>query len=71
MCRLHNTSNIPLMVASVQATASGDQTVRLWNAETQTCAGTLAGHTCTIKSVSWDPHNPSPSFPSSCVTGFS
>ncbi|GJN90814.1 hypothetical protein Rhopal_003828-T1 [Rhodotorula paludigena] len=40
------------------ATASGDQTVRLWNAETQTCAGTLAGHTCTIKSVSWDPHNP-------------
>ncbi|GAA6001490.1 WD40 repeat domain-containing protein [Rhodotorula paludigena] len=40
------------------ATASGDQTVRLWNAETQTCAGTLAGHTCTIKSVSWDPNNP-------------
>ncbi|BGP40458.1 hypothetical protein JCM10450v2_004440 [Rhodotorula kratochvilovae] len=40
------------------ATASGDHTVRLWDAPTQSCVGVLAGHTCTIKSVSFDPHNP-------------
>ncbi|GAA6052878.1 hypothetical protein JCM3770_004389 [Rhodotorula araucariae] len=40
------------------ATASGDHTVRLWDAQTQACVGVLAGHTCTIKSVSFDPHNP-------------
>ncbi|GAA5887824.1 hypothetical protein JCM6882_000765 [Rhodosporidiobolus microsporus] len=40
------------------ATASGDQTVRLWDVPTQTCVGILSGHTCTVKNLSWDPHNP-------------
>ncbi|GAA5887296.1 hypothetical protein JCM5296_004593 [Sporobolomyces johnsonii] len=39
------------------ATASGDQTVRLWDTKTQTCVAVLSGHTCTIKNVSWDPYN--------------
>lgn len=42
-----------------QATASGDQTVKLWDVESQTCVGVLSGHTCTIKNVVWDPRNPS------------
>ncbi|KAK4704969.1 denticleless, partial [Phenoliferia sp. Uapishka_3] len=42
----------------VQATASGDQTVKLWDVETRTCTGVLSGHTCTIKNVTWDPFNP-------------
>ncbi|GAA6000019.1 hypothetical protein JCM10207_006015 [Rhodosporidiobolus poonsookiae] len=40
------------------ATASGDQTARLFDVRTQTCVGILSGHTCTVKSVTWDPHNP-------------
>ncbi|GAA6028433.1 hypothetical protein JCM8097_007027 [Rhodosporidiobolus ruineniae] len=40
------------------ATAGGDQTVRLWDVRTQACVGILAGHTCTVKNVSWDPSNP-------------
>ncbi|BGP16592.1 hypothetical protein JCM10213_000494 [Rhodosporidiobolus nylandii] len=40
------------------ATASGDQTTRLWDVRTQTCVGILSGHTCTIKSISWDPSSP-------------
>ncbi|KAI5479845.1 hypothetical protein MNV49_002403 [Pseudohyphozyma bogoriensis] len=43
---------------SAMATASGDQTVQLWDTETQACLGVLAGHTCTIKNVAWDPFNP-------------
>ncbi|GAA5981733.1 hypothetical protein JCM11641_004229 [Rhodosporidiobolus odoratus] len=40
------------------ATASGDQTVRLWDVSTQSCVGVLTGHTCTIKNVTWDPSHP-------------
>ncbi|GAA5944178.1 hypothetical protein JCM3775_001089 [Rhodotorula graminis] len=40
------------------ATASGDQTVHLWDTETQACIGVLAGHTGTVKNITWDPHNP-------------
>ncbi|KAL8280177.1 hypothetical protein RQP46_007507 [Phenoliferia psychrophenolica] len=43
---------------SMIATASGDQTVKIWDAETRTCTGVLAGHTCTIKNVTWDPFSP-------------
>ncbi|GAA5860476.1 hypothetical protein JCM5353_005538 [Sporobolomyces roseus] len=42
----------------IMATASGDQTVRLHDVETKTCVGVLSGHTCTVKNVTWDPHNP-------------
>lgn len=47
-----------LTITEPQATASGDQTVKIWDAETRTCTGVLAGHTCTIKNVTWDPFNP-------------
>ncbi|GAA5820531.1 hypothetical protein JCM11251_003034 [Rhodosporidiobolus azoricus] len=40
------------------ATASGDQTVKIWDTPTQTCVGILSGHTCTVKNLSWDPHDP-------------
>lgn len=44
---------------SSQATASGDQTIKLWDSETQACVGVLVGHTCTIKNVAFDPFNSS------------
>ncbi|GAA5948118.1 hypothetical protein JCM3765_007118 [Sporobolomyces pararoseus] len=40
------------------ATASGDQSVRIHDVETKNCVAVLSGHTCTVKSVVWDPHNP-------------
>ncbi|KAL7340129.1 hypothetical protein BJY59DRAFT_760462 [Rhodotorula toruloides] len=43
---------------SVLAIAGGDHTVRLVDSATQTCVGVLSGHTGTVKSMSWDPHNP-------------
>lgn len=45
--------------SSVQATASGDSTVRLWDSTTQTCIGVLRGHGSSVRNVSWDPFNPS------------
>ena len=50
--------------ARQQATASGDQTVKLFDVERQVCVGVLDGHTSTIKNVTWDPVNPSTSPPS-------
>lgn len=32
--------------------------MRLHDVATKTCVGVLSGHTCTIKTVTWDPHNP-------------
>ncbi|XP_020574066.1 denticleless protein homolog B isoform X1 [Phalaenopsis equestris] len=33
-------------------TASGDQTIKIWNAERRKCIGLLAGHTGSVKSIS-------------------
>ncbi|GAA5862677.1 hypothetical protein JCM8547_003510 [Rhodosporidiobolus lusitaniae] len=40
------------------ATASGDCTTRVWDVRTQTCVAVLAGHTTTVKNVSFDPFSP-------------
>ncbi|PKU63154.1 denticleless protein homolog B [Dendrobium catenatum] len=39
-------------------TASGDQTIKLWNAEKRKCIGLLTGHTGSVKSVSSHSSNP-------------
>ncbi|CAG8508472.1 13774_t:CDS:1 [Funneliformis caledonium] len=39
-------------------TASGDQTAKLWDVESQQCKATFGGHTCSIKSVNFNPLNP-------------
>ncbi|KAF3323229.1 denticleless protein [Carex littledalei] len=39
-------------------TASGDQTVNIWNVETTKHLGILAGHTGSVKSLSYHPSNP-------------
>ncbi|RIA95546.1 WD40-repeat-containing domain protein [Glomus cerebriforme] len=39
-------------------TASGDQTAKLWDVELQQCKATFGGHTCSIKSVNFNPLNP-------------
>ncbi|KAF5739603.1 transducin family protein [Tripterygium wilfordii] len=38
-------------------TASGDQTIRLWDAKNGICTGVLTGHTGSVKSVSCHPTN--------------
>lgn len=42
-----------------QATASGDQSVRLTDVESRKTIATFQGHTCSVKQVAFDPHNPS------------
>ncbi|GAA5983193.1 hypothetical protein JCM10908_000190 [Rhodotorula pacifica] len=44
---------------SVLATASGDSTVKLWDSTSHTCLGVLRGHGSSVRSISWDPFNPS------------
>ncbi|KAM0945844.1 putative transcription factor WD40-like family [Dioscorea sansibarensis] len=39
-------------------TASGDQSIKLWNAENRKCMGILAGHTGSVKSISPHASNP-------------
>ncbi|KAJ3673005.1 hypothetical protein LUZ60_006379 [Juncus effusus] len=39
-------------------TASGDQTVKLWNVENRKCLGILSGHTGSVKSLSYHSSNP-------------
>ena len=34
-----------------QVTASGDQTVRLWDVNRDDCLAVFKGHTCSVKSV--------------------
>ncbi|GAA5872197.1 hypothetical protein JCM3774_002290 [Rhodotorula dairenensis] len=41
------------------ATASGDSTVKLWDSSTFQSLGILRGHGSSVRSVSWDPFNPS------------
>jgi len=42
---------------SLVGTASGDQTVRLFDSETGVCTSVLSGHTCTVKSFAFNPTN--------------
>ncbi|KAJ2351564.1 hypothetical protein GGF43_003997 [Coemansia sp. RSA 2618] len=37
------------------ATASADETLRLWDVERQQCLGSFVGHSQTVRSVSWRP----------------
>lgn len=39
-------------------TASGDQTARLWDVETETRLAVFVGHACSIKSITFDPMDP-------------
>ncbi|XP_042377668.1 denticleless protein homolog [Zingiber officinale] len=39
-------------------TASGDQHIKIWNAEKRTCTGSLAGHTGSVKTVCSHSSNP-------------
>ncbi|KAG9284317.1 hypothetical protein G9A89_007472 [Geosiphon pyriformis] len=40
------------------ATASGDQSARLWDVETKECTAIFQGHTCSIKSIAAHPESP-------------
>src|SRR4051812_27532662 len=42
----------------LKVTASGDQTARLWDVESQQPKAILCGHTCSIKSISYSTLNP-------------
>ncbi|CAG8491083.1 5555_t:CDS:2 [Ambispora leptoticha] len=39
-------------------TASGDQSARLWDVETQKCKSVFEGHTCSIKAIAYNPKTP-------------
>ncbi|KAM0746748.1 WD40 repeat-like protein [Meredithblackwellia eburnea MCA 4105] len=59
--RAHNNAIFDLAWSNddtLLATASGDQTVKLYDTATQVCISTFVGHTCTIKNVAWDPFDP-------------
>lgn len=49
MCWIKEDTNI--------LTASGDQTIRIWDVEKQECTGVLIGHTGSVKSLSSHPTN--------------
>ncbi|KAH7686197.1 denticleless protein [Dioscorea alata] len=50
VCWIKDDSNI--------VTASGDQSIKLWNAENRKCMGILGGHTGSVKSISPHASNP-------------
>lgn len=40
-----------MLMMSPQVTASGDQTVRMWDVSRDECLAVFKGHSCSVKSV--------------------